>query len=74
MCIIGNIDARHTLCRGTPSEAHDEVIDCLRKGQNTPGGHILHASHSVHEDVKPENYLAAVNAYREYFGMPGLSL
>lgn len=74
VCIIGNIDARHTLCRGKESEVRDEVIDCLRKGQTSPGGHILHASHSVHEDVKPENYLAAVNAYRDYFGMPALSL
>ncbi len=69
VCIIGNMDARHTLCMGTTRQVHDEVIDCLQKGQTTPGGHILHASHSVHEDVIPENYLAAVNAYREYFGM-----
>jgi len=73
VCIIGNIDARHTLCMGTQQQVHDEVIDCLKKGQISPGGHILHASHSVHEDVKPDNYLAAVNAYREYFGLSELS-
>lgn len=72
VCIIGNLDARHTLCHGTAEEVRDEVIECLKVGQESPGGHILHASHSVHEDVKPENYIAAVNAYRDYFGMEAL--
>jgi len=49
-----------------------EVVECLRYGQQTPGGHILHASHSVHEDVKVENYYAAVAAYREFFGLEPL--
>jgi len=73
ICIIGNIDARHTLCHGTPEEVRAEVIACLQDGQRSPGGHILHASHSVHEDVKPENYFAAVAAYRDYFGLEPLA-
>ncbi len=72
VCIIGNLDARHTLCLGTPEQVRAEVIECLQFGQATPGGHILHASHSVHEDVKVENYYAAVNAYRDFFGMEPL--
>ncbi len=73
VCIIGNIDARYTLCLGTPEEVRAEVIQCLKLGQTSPGGHILHASHSVHEDVKVDNYYAAVNAYRDFFGMEPLS-
>ncbi|MDD2707436.1 MAG: uroporphyrinogen decarboxylase family protein [Verrucomicrobiae bacterium] len=73
LCLIGNIDARYTLCQGRPDEVGREVVECLKLGQQSPGGHILHASHSVHEDVKSENYYAAVNAYREYFGMKPLS-
>lgn len=73
ICIIGNIDARHALCHGTPEEIRKEVFACLKMGQQSPGGHILHASHSVHEDVKVKNYYAMVNAYREYFGMKLLS-
>ena len=73
VCIIGNLDARYTLCQGTTEEVRAEVIECLRFGQQTPGGHILHASHSVHEDVKAENYRAAVAAYREFFGLEPLS-
>ena len=69
VCIIGNIDARYTLCHGTPEQVRTEVIECLKYGQVTPGGHILHASHSVHEDVKAENYHAVVGAYREFFGL-----
>jgi len=72
VCIIGNIDARFTLCLGTLEQVRDEVIARLRSGQQTPGGHILHNSHSVHEDVKVENYHAAVNAYRDYFGLSPL--
>lgn len=70
ICIIGNIDARHTLCHGSVAEVRVEVQECLRYGQQTRGGHILHASHSVHEDVKAENYMALVSAYRSYFNLP----
>ena len=72
VCIIGNIDARHILCHGTKDEVRNEVIQCLKLGQLSPGGHILHASHSVHEDVIPCNYYTAVNTYREFFGMEPL--
>jgi len=73
VCIIGNLDARHMLCHGRPDEVRVEVRECLRLGRQCRGGHILHASHSVHEDVKAENYLTAVNTYREYFGLPLLA-
>jgi len=69
VCIIGNLDARYTLCLGTPEQVRAETLECLEFGQATPGGHILHASHSVHEDVKVENYCALVAAYRDFFGM-----
>ena len=72
LCIIGNIDARHVLCHGTKEEVRNEVINCLKLGQQSPGGHILHASHSVHEDVSPENYYTVVNTYRDFFGLPVL--
>jgi hypothetical protein len=72
VCVLGNIDARHTLCLGTPEQVRAEVLECLELGRRTPGGHILHASHSVHEDVRAENYVAMVDAYREFFGLPHL--
>lgn len=72
VCIIGNVDARHTLCLGTPEQVKAEVHRCLALGSLMPGGHILHTSHSVHEDVKPQNYHAMVAAYREHYGLPPL--
>ena len=72
ICIIGNIDARHVLCHGTEEEVRKEVLDCLKQGQKSPGGHILHASHSVHEDVIPENYYTVIKTYRAFFGMEPL--
>ncbi len=72
VCILGNIDARHTLCLGSPADVRAEVFECLRYGQQARGGHILHASHSCHEDVKIENYFALVSAYREFLGMEKL--
>ena len=71
VCLIGNIDARFNLCTGTPKTVRDEVLKCLKVCWGN-GGHVLHASHSVHEDVKILNYFAAVNAYRDHFGIEKL--
>lgn len=70
--IIGNIDARHILCRGTPADVRRDVRSCLEWGLRGPGGHILHTSHSVHEDVPVANYLALVDEYRRFFGLSPL--
>ncbi len=69
VCIIGNIDARHTMCHGTPAEVAAEARECLEYGLITRGGHIFHLSHSVHEDVKAENYITLITAYRNVFGL-----
>ena len=72
VCILGNTDARYSLCLGTPEQVQAEVRQSLDYGRQSPGGHILHNSHSVHEDVQVENYYAVIAAYREYFGLPAL--
>ncbi|OGV64457.1 MAG: hypothetical protein A3K19_21245 [Lentisphaerae bacterium RIFOXYB12_FULL_65_16] len=72
VCLIGNVDARHTMCQGTCGEVRAHVRRCLELGRQTPGGHILHLSHSVHEDVQVENYHAMIGAYREFFGLEPL--
>ena len=73
VCIIGNIDARYTMCQGTPDDVRLEVRDCLDHGRSIPGGHILHLSHSVHEDIPVANYEALVATYRDYFGLAPLA-
>ena len=72
VCIIGNMDARHLMCHGTVDEVRRETHRCLDFGRRSGGGHILHLSHSVHEDVKIANYHALVDAYRQYFGLAPL--
>ena len=72
VCILGNMDARYTMCLGTPEDVRREVVECLDYGRQSPGGHILHLSHSVHEDIPKENYYALVDGYREYFGLDRL--
>jgi hypothetical protein len=49
-----------------------EVRACLAWDRRARGGHVLHASHSVHEDVKVTNHRAMVDAYREVFGLAPL--
>jgi len=66
ICFLGNVDCRRTLCSGTVDEVKRETIECIQKGWGN-GGHILMSSNSIHRGVKPENYLAMVEAHRQYF-------
>jgi len=68
ICFIGNVDCRYTLCSGTVEDVRRETIECIQQGWGN-GGHILMSSNAIHRDVKPENYLAMVQAYRDYFGV-----
>ena len=66
ICFVGNLDIRWAFTRGTPEECKEEMIKCIKDGWGN-GGHIICTSNIVHKDVKPENYLAAVDAYHDYF-------
>ena len=66
---LGNLDIRWVLCSGTIDQARQEMLRCIRQGWGN-GGHVIMTSNVVHEDVRPELYLAAIDAYREYFGLP----
>jgi hypothetical protein len=70
---LGNLDIRHVLCSGTTEDARTHMIKCIEDGQGN-GGHVIMTSNVVHEDVKPELYLAALSAYREYFRLPDLEI
>lgn len=67
ICFLGNIDCRHTLCSGTIEDIEKETVECIEAGLGN-GGHILMSSNSIHDGVKPENYIAMIIAHREYFG------
>ena len=49
------------------------VKDCLDAGRGN-GGHILTASNAITDSVPVANYAAAVNAYRDYFGLSRVRL
>jgi len=68
---FGNLDCGNTLSFGSPDEVRRHVIDCIEAGWGS-GGHILCASNAITASVPAVNYLAAVNAYREHFGLPRL--
>jgi len=67
ICFLGNLDIKRVLCSGTVEESKRMMIECIEKGWGN-GGHVIMTSNVVHQDVKPENYLAALEAYWEYFG------
>ena len=66
ICFVGNLDIRWTFTRGAPEDCKKEMIECIQDGWGN-GGHVICTSNLVHKDVKPENYLAALDAYHEYF-------
>ncbi len=65
MCFVGNIDLAGVLSFGTPDEVIEDIkkhIDKLASG----GGYVVASSHSITNDVPPENYLAMIEAAQTY--------
>lgn len=67
--LYGNLDCGTVLSFATPDQVRRHTLDCLEAGAGN-GGHILCASNAITASVPLENYLAAVNAYRDYGGLP----
>jgi hypothetical protein len=67
ICFVGNLDIRWTFTQGTPEDCKKAMIKCIQDGWGN-GGHVICTSNIVHKDVKPENFLSAIDAYHEYFG------
>lgn len=72
VALYGNLDCGTTLSFGSPDDVRRHTLECLEKGWGD-GGHILCASNAITASVPLENYLAVVNAYREFFGLPGFA-
>ena len=69
VCLSGNIDCGQLLPHGTTEQVRQAVIECIRKAA-PGGGFIMHSSNSIHSSVNPENYLAMIQATREYGKYP----
>jgi uroporphyrinogen decarboxylase len=65
VCIIGNIDCGSLLTFGTPEQVTQAVKKCISVAA-PGGGYILSSSNSIHSQVKPENFLAMVEATKRF--------
>ena len=68
--LYGNLDCGNTLSFGSTDDVRTHVTDCLEAGLG--GGHILCASNAITASVPLPNYVALVNAYRDFFALPPL--
>ena len=67
--LIGNMDCGNVLSFASEEEIRRLSIECIEAGLGN-GGHIFTASNAISASVPVKNYLAMVNAYREYFNLP----
>ena len=70
---LGNMDCGNTLSFATPEVIREQTIHCIEAGMGS-GGHVFTASNAISASVPIDNYLAMVNAYRDYFRLPRFSL
>ncbi|MEW5816678.1 MAG: uroporphyrinogen decarboxylase family protein [Spirochaetota bacterium] len=71
--LFGNMDCGKILSFSSPEEIRRITFEILDAGMGN-GGHIFTASNAITSSVPLKNYLAMVNAYREYFKLPKLCL
>jgi hypothetical protein len=67
--LMGNIDCGRTLTEATIEEVKDEVREKIHRCA-PGGGYVLASSASIHGGVKTRNYLAMLEAAREYGQYP----
>lgn len=65
LCILGNIDCRTLLPKGSENDVKEEVIKTIKEAAKG-GGYIISSSNSIHPECKPENYIALVEATHKY--------
>jgi uroporphyrinogen decarboxylase len=69
VCLAGNVNCGPTLSWGTIEDVRQEVKDCIKKA-GRGGGYICMSSNSIHSGVRPENYVAMVEAIKEFGRYP----
>jgi hypothetical protein len=70
---FGNMDCGRVLSFARAEEIRSLTFEILDAGLGN-GGHIFTASNAITASVPLQNYMAMVNAYREYFHLPLLKL
>jgi uroporphyrinogen decarboxylase len=59
MSFMGNIDLAGVLTRGTPGQVREDTREHIA-ALSTGGGYVVASSHSITDDVPPENYKAMI--------------
>ncbi len=65
IALVGNVDNKHTLVKGSVADVEAEVKECIAVAAGN-GGYILCSDHSVHDDTPNENIFAMVEACHKY--------
>ncbi len=65
ICLTGNIDCGSLLPHATPAQVRDAVRQAIADAA-PGGGYILTSSNSIHSSCRPENFVAMVQACREF--------
>ena len=67
--LLGNIDCGHLMTRGSKDEIAKAVRRCIRDVA-PGGGYVLSSSNSIHGDIPTGNFLAMLEAAREFGEYP----
>ena len=62
------MDSVLTLTQKPAAAVREETLRSLELFQDCPG-FMLSSSNSLHDDVRPENFLAMIRAYRDFHGL-----
>jgi uroporphyrinogen decarboxylase len=69
ICIMGNVNCAGNLVFGSKDQVVEEVRNCIVVAA-PGGGYICSSSNSIPRSVKPENYVAMIEAVRQYGRYP----
>lgn len=70
---FGNMDCGQSLSFCTAEEIRQLTYRCLEEGSGR-GGHVFCASNAITGSVPVENYMAMVNAYKDFFSLPRINV
>jgi uroporphyrinogen decarboxylase len=70
IALVGNIDCGYLLSQA-PAEAVRRVTRETIAKAKPGGGYLLSSSNSIHSSVKPENFMAMIETWREWGGYEG---
>lgn len=70
---FGNMDCGQALSFASPDEVRALTFQCLEDGSGR-GGHVFCASNAITSSVPIANYMAMVNAYKDFFNLPRVTV